>query len=189
MMKKIISALVALILVVCISCAAFAETAETELSELGYNKESDFDFEKGNFFGVTCDGSVRAKIYLTNDFLYDEATQMPGTALWMRDTGIENTGDDAETETFWQNVICTLETAETLGATTLEEIVLDEGYEGEIVTVNGVKALLFNSSDKYVMGGIYELDEGFLMIIISGVVNEDLENEAVITLCSLTTEE
>lgn len=39
------------------------------------------------------------------------------------------------------------------------------------------------------MGAIYDLDEGFLMIIISGIVSEELENEAVLTLCSLTTEE
>lgn len=50
-------------------------------------------------------------------------------------------------------------------------------------------ALLFNTSDKYAMGAIYDLDEGFLMIIISGIVSEELENEAVLTLCSLTTEE
>ena len=185
-MKKIISVLIALVLVACIACAAFAEAAETEL---GFNEESDFDFENGNFYGVTSDGSVRAKIYLTNDFLYDEAAQMPGAAIWMRDTGIENTGDDSETATIWQNVVCRLETAETLGVSALEEFILDEGYEGEIFTVNGIRALLFNSPDKYVLGGIYELDEGFLVITIDGIVNEDLENEAVLTLCSLTTEE
>ena len=188
-MKKIISTLIALALVACIACAAFAEAAETEIAELGFSEESDFDFENGNFYGVTSDGSVRAKIYLTNDFLYDEAAQLPGTAIWMRDTGIENTGDDAETATFWQNVVCRLETAETLGVSSLEEFVMDEGYEGEIFTVNGIRALLFNGPDKYILGGIYELEEGFLVITIDGIVNEDLENEAVLTLCSLTTEE
>ena len=184
-MKKLLSVLIALALVACCACSALAETAPAAPNEMG-NPETCYDYTKGNFESVTGNGSVAAKIYVTGDWTYTGKDDLP-MANYYRDTGIEAPEDGSETLTVVQNLNSALYTAAEDGIATIEEFIAAYGemYTGELCTVNGVRAFLFNSEGKYILGGAYELEEGLLVITVDGIVNEDLENEAVLILCSL----
>lgn len=195
MMKKIISALIALILVSCIACAAFAEAAETELVERGFNEDSDFDFENGNFEGVTYDGSIRAKIYVNNSWAPFEDNGITAGCIWWKANPEIEVAEVDDADAGVMNIGCVLIDPESYdGAATLEAMkdFLDANgfnYDCEICTINGIRAMVFNSEGKYTLGAFYELPEGLFKVYVDGITNEELENEAVLTLCSLTTEE
>lgn len=193
-MKKIISMLTAIALLVTLACTSvFAETAG--IPEVGTTAEEEeaLDFENGNFEAVAFDGSIRAKIYVNNTWTPLEETALPGTACWLKENTEIELDNDCDAQIM--NLGCMLiDPAEYDGVTTAEEMAaylesLDLGYGYEIVTIHGIRALVYNSDGKYTLGACYELPEGLLNIYIDGITNEELENEAVLTLCSLTVEE
>lgn len=190
-MKKMISMLIAIALILSLALTpVFAE--DTELAEVGTYDLDAYDYEIGNFEGVTYDGSVFAKIYVYDTWTMDE-TAPAGFGIWMKENPEIQLENEYDSQTM--NLVCKIVNPEEYdGVTTVEEMLtylegMGIGYEGEIVTVNGIRTLVFNSEGKYNMGACYELPEGLLMIIVTGITNEELENEAVTTICSLITEE
>lgn len=193
-MKKLIAILTLIAMIASIACtAAFAE--ETGLIEMGLSEEEYLDFEKGNFEGVTYDGSIRAKIYVDNSWILFEDTGIVATRTWWKSNPEIIIPELEDADASVMNLNCAfIDPASYDGAATLEgmkEFFDNNGfnYACEICTVNGIRALLFNSEGKSTLGAVYELPEGMLKITIDGITNEDLENEAVTTLCSLTIEE
>ena len=194
MMKKPLALLAALLLAAALLCTAAAE--EAALPERGYSNADDFNYEAGNFEAVTFDGSVRAKIYVTAYWTADE-TAPAGYGIWIREN--PEIAIPEEEGAAAMNLVCRLmDPAELNGEATAEgaaklldalnsEAGLEYGYD--LCTVNGIKTLMYWSGDKYTVGAYCELPEGLLNISIDGITNEDLENEAVITLCSLIAEE
>ena len=193
-MKKLIALLTAIALIAALACTpVFAEG--TEIAEVGLTPEEEagLDFENGNFEAVAFDGSVRAKIYVDNTWTSVEEGALPGTAVWLKENTEIVLDEDCDSCTV--NLVCRMiDPAEYDGITTVEAMQeylegLEIGYECEIFTIHGIKALTFNGEGKYLLGACYELPEGLLYITVDGITNEELENEAVLILCSLITEE
>lgn len=191
-MKKIVSILTVIALIAALACTSvFAE--ETAPVELGINDAESFDFENGNFEAVACDGSIHAKIYVNNTWTAD--TSVPaGMAIWMKENPEIQLDNDCDSQTM--NLICSPVDSESYdGAATVEEMAKyidtheEMNVQYEICTINGIKAMVFNSIGKYQIGAYYELPEGLFFVAVDGITNEELENEAVLTVCSLTTEE
>ena len=176
MMKKLISLLTALMLLMT-CCAAWADAIE-----MGTDGRQELDFEAGNYRAVAIDGSVHAKIYVGDTWTPEtEDLEHAGeavTAMWYR-------GADED----FQTLLCHFYTFEDFGTDTPEEmlaILRDMDFEGDVFTVNGIPTVLFHTEYKDLLGGFYRLENGWLDITVGNITSEDLENEAMLMLCSVT---
>ena len=174
-MKKIVSVLLALMLMVS-CCAAMGETLELGITEQEY-----LDPQFGNFEAVANDGSIRLKFYVYNTWtpVYEDLEHAGEavTAMW-------TFGQDVG----FQTLICQFYTSADLGGVNTPEDMLAflTGMEfiGDTVTVNGIPAVLYHTEFKEMMGGFYQVEGGWVNITVSNITSEDLENEAMLMLCS-----
>lgn len=175
-MKKLISLLTVIALITTLCCAAFAEE---ELYEYGLSDVDAYNYEVGNFEGVTYDGTVHAKIFV--DYTWEVFDGVPeGVGFWTRENADWTDEDGDHTMT----ITATLTAAEDLHFN-LE----GSGYYYEDCLINGNKATVYYNDEKTIMGANYELAEGILNIEIIGITDEAMENEAVTVFSSLLTEE
>lgn len=177
-MKKAIAMILSLTLLLT-ACSALA--SGLLLPEIGLGADA-FNYQEGNFESVSNDGSVAMKMYVYNTWTPVEGDLTHAgeavTAMWTR-------GED----TAFQTLMCQFYAADAFaGIGTLDDMLayqLSVGYEGALVSVNGVTAILSYAPDMTVMGLTAKLDNGWLSIMIQNISGEAAQTEAMNMLSSL----